>query len=1284
MTLDRADFAAFFATMHDGNDPFCWQERLLDRVLDEGRWPEEIVAPTGSGKTAVIDVHVFACALTAGADRPAPPRRLALVVDRRVLVDDQYQYANALAESLADPSPEHGVLRAVAAGLHALRGGPTDSVRPLLVARLRGGAPPARSWREHPTAAAVICATPDMWGSRLLLRGYGSAARAWPREAGLLAADSVVVVDEAHLARQLLCSARRVAQLVPIAEDDIGVSPLQVVATTATPADSEGSRAVGVAADDLDDDTLNQRLTRPKPLALRSVPGWAKPASTGTAELVEATLELAGSVPVQDGASRTIGCFVNTVARAVGVAEQLRKSTRGGASPRVVLVCGQARPIDVELLAVHHPGLLSPPGNDQVDVLVSTQSLEVGVDLDLAGMVTELAGGSALAQRAGRVNRRGLRPDGPIVVTIPRHDEVTDRLRSGPYGTDDLRKALTWVRKMATDPIGLAPWAIRSQPPPAATGRRTLLQRPELAEAWHWARTSDDLAAEPELELWLTDDFAADTSVGVLTRALPDDPDDALRLVQALPPRRHEVFSVPTATARNALQQALTYQHPVLLIRGGDTTIVDSDTSIRPGDLLVLDSSVPLFTRFSPSVLVTPDSGRIPGGLAGARDVLEAEAELPKDVWQSRRTGAVVHRIELTADVDLLGPDGELLDGRGLRAAVRDLLNAGSMAQAAKALLAGPVRDSEVIVHRDAEDKPTRVIVVDRRRAAADEGMRQFWSPATEDVTLEAHQRDVANRAASLGRTLGLPEDIVCALTEAGAHHDDGKADRRFQRRLGADGPDLLAKSRAGSTPEQMRGNEKSAGLPSGWRHEQLSVLAVWEALADHPHRDLIARLVGTSHGLGRVSFPHTAAELLDDQSTTAEWLFDEGGWNELIDNTDRRYGVWGCAFLEAILRAADGQVSSEIPSKDENRSGFSCAHRPAAVSFLAEPTNEISLTGADVRVALHHLAAYGLVAILDDANPTARAGGGTRLCWSTGLQPVPLLTAPGLSPDLVDQVVRDHAAAHAESTSWTERDLDDAPRGLMSPRLSVLSGTPAWVRLQQSRHRELDTLTDTRALLDLRLLAALGEPCYWSTNRKGDPLQDDGASRWEMQPRNQGSEFVGTRLRKLAHSVAHRGPGTVATGLSGATTVDEIGGDKINSRTATGLAAPGPTDNALAWCALWGISQLPIAPRINATARTSCHLGRTGAGWFYLPVWHTPWTLAHLRTVLASKALHNAATAGLDPPWRIAPPTELAARHWLAARGVAGIIRFPVHRFGSASAPERRAMRGTPIPVTT
>src|ERR1035441_4780811 len=117
--------------------------------------------------------------------------------------------ARALAPELADPA--HDVVAEAAACLAGLRWPAGDAgdrhpgrgrgQSPLVTGRLRGGALPARSWRDHPGACAVLCATPDMWGSRLLFGGYGTPALAAPREAGLLAFDSAVVVDEAHLAR---------------------------------------------------------------------------------------------------------------------------------------------------------------------------------------------------------------------------------------------------------------------------------------------------------------------------------------------------------------------------------------------------------------------------------------------------------------------------------------------------------------------------------------------------------------------------------------------------------------------------------------------------------------------------------------------------------------------------------------------------------------------------------------------------------------------------------------------------------------------------------------------------------------------------------------------------------------------------------------------------------------------------------------------------------------------------------------------------------------------------
>lgn len=104
-------------------------------------------------------------------------------------------------------------------------------------------------------------------------------------------------------------------------------------------------------------------------------------------------------------------------------------------------------------------------------------------------------------------------------------------------------------------------------------------------------------------------------------------------------------------------------------------------------------------------------------------------------------------------------------------------------------------------------------------------------------------------------------------------------------------------------------------GLPAGWRHEQLSVALAWEFLP-HDLRPLASRLIGTSHGHGRMAFPLGSSDLIhSDQAhvqALARELFDLGGWDELVDQTDRQWGVWGAAYLEAVLRAADAQVSKE------------------------------------------------------------------------------------------------------------------------------------------------------------------------------------------------------------------------------------------------------------------------------------------------------------------------------------------------------------------------------------
>ncbi|MCT3016324.1 hypothetical protein EFN04_07285, partial [Propionibacterium freudenreichii] len=63
MTITLDDFATFFRAVNAGHDPFPWQTALLTGIAGSARWPSAITAPTGSGKSAVVEVHVFLNAL---------------------------------------------------------------------------------------------------------------------------------------------------------------------------------------------------------------------------------------------------------------------------------------------------------------------------------------------------------------------------------------------------------------------------------------------------------------------------------------------------------------------------------------------------------------------------------------------------------------------------------------------------------------------------------------------------------------------------------------------------------------------------------------------------------------------------------------------------------------------------------------------------------------------------------------------------------------------------------------------------------------------------------------------------------------------------------------------------------------------------------------------------------------------------------------------------------------------------------------------------------------------
>ncbi|MGH9127296.1 MAG: type I-G CRISPR-associated helicase/endonuclease Cas3g, partial [Acidimicrobiales bacterium] len=616
-SLQIADFPQFFHAVNGGADPFPWQVRLAKQVDQDGRWPSLLNLPTGSGKTAAIDIAVFLRAL-----RDDQPRRIVFVVDRRVIVHQAFQRAKAIAESLAkshDP-----IVEAVARQLRSAaydRGLPT----PLVTAELRGGIAHDETWAMRPDIPAVLVSTVDQVGSRLLFRGYGVSRGMRPVHAGLLGNDVVFMLDEVHLARPFKETLRSVGQYYR----HLGPLPdrWQIVELSATP-DRVTTDAIQLEPKDRDNPVLGRRLSARKPVTLwpakeRGVDGEHQRAAVADA-CVDRVDSMADLPQV-----RRIGVVVNRVATAVAIYQRLARRF-----PDAVLLTGRMRPFDREDIdaSLRDQWLLGRDRRAAGDsnVLVSTQAIEAGADLDLDGLVTECAPFDALVQRFGRVDRNGFLSQagtpapGFIVATGGQRSAKVDDAIYGPA----LARTWQWLESLPDLDFG-------PDRRPVASEIESLDMQihppdPPILLPVHlraWAQTSPPPHADPDPDLWLHGlRDRADLDVSIVWRAdLGDlsawDRDALVDWVLACPPTTGEAMAVPIGAAK----AWLTYDHDggsgilddvsdvdglvpdsppegrrsrlpgdgraVLLWRADDQSDLGHARDLRPGDTMVVPAS---------------------------------------------------------------------------------------------------------------------------------------------------------------------------------------------------------------------------------------------------------------------------------------------------------------------------------------------------------------------------------------------------------------------------------------------------------------------------------------------------------------------------------------------------------------------------------------------------------------------------------------------------------------------------------------------------------------------
>ncbi|MCK6681828.1 MAG: type I-U CRISPR-associated helicase/endonuclease Cas3 [Thermoanaerobaculia bacterium] len=910
MTLSTADFGAFHAAVHGGKQPFAWQQRLLEKIVAEKAWPRVLDLPTGAGKTTCIDVALFALALDAAnefEDRWCP-RRITMVVDRRIVVDQVAERGRKLLLALMTSTED--VVVNVAERLRSLT---RAGEEPLGVFTLRGGLPKDDGWARTPDQPVIIASTVDQVGSRMLIQGYGVSPGMKPVHAGLLANDTLLLLDEVHLSEPFR---QTLDQLAHLRTRFVGIG----VKTRFTHAFLSATPGAGTepafALQDYEktsESPLGPRLHANKPVRLVEV--------DDRTELEKACVAQAKDLLQRH---RTIAVVVNRVASASVIAQQLGEML--GADATVTLLTGRIRPLDRDDVLRELRPVVQTGRERAVDslkrVIVGTQCIEAGADFDFDALVTEVASLESLRQRFGRVDRLGTygNAEGVIVWdTCAKEKEELKRRGEKPSLADDdpiygkaLGETAKWLKRKITARHPTVDFGVLALAVPTDDDMAKLLapkpNAPTLLPAYLdlWVQTSPAPSQLPDVSLWLHGPNSGPADVQVVWRAdlteevlQRGDVEAATAIVAAIRPSSLEAMSLPFVTARAWLAnqhtrdlgdtEGATLGHsdepkekgrPALRWRGDESEIVraetESEPSLKPGDTIIVPATY----------------GGIRSGCFDATST-EPVSDRAEQAELSARARPVLRLHPVV--VEKLGLPLPLDDPDEARTALGLLASNGDW-PAWKRLWAEKLAKGRGSLVVPGEPSWTaieakRVPLATLRGILQSEDTLEDGVELTTDgddsfhagraVSLAEHSANVETFAREYAMRCGLGSALAEHIAIAAWLHDVGKVDRRFQLMLRGGSEieffkDETPWAKSAMPPGARQAHrlaQQKSGYPRGARHEVQSLAMVQgqleavetalkkAAATKEPDVDLVLHLVASHHGYCRPFAPAVVDE---------------------------------------------------------------------------------------------------------------------------------------------------------------------------------------------------------------------------------------------------------------------------------------------------------------------------------------------------------------------------------------------------------------------------------------
>lgn len=595
----RRPFATFFgAATRLREGPYQYQASLARGR----RLPDILAVPTGCGKTAAAILG------WAWRRRECPdpeiqrktPRRLIYCLPMRSLVEQVHKEVIRWFANL-------GWVKGHPSATAPYR--PNWSADCVPVFRLMGGEE-AAEWEGHPEREAVLVGTQDMLLSRALNRGYAMKPHYWPIAFGLVNVDVLWILDEVqlmgvgrttsvqlhefrhsqrHLRRESLWMSATIGVDNPMSEGGGQRFTQRAPDWMRTPEHGKSHVSV-LRLGGADRRRMSKVLNGPKHVKCE-----------------EFTIDDA-SLPAQllrhASGGRLVLVMVNRVERAQQLFKKVNKLVaHEDSGPEILLLHSRFRPRERSRAMDRLMATVPDDGR----IVISTQVLEAGVDVDAAVLMTEICPWPSLVQRLGRLNRRGKKRGAVHILEVPvrepnegwprkrakkKRQEAIARAQNEaalPYEWCDLEEAWKRVARLHGNASISAIERVDQAEPYRIPVAGQVLRKHHLYDLFD---TDPDLSGgHLDVSRFVRSD-EADLDVAVIWRALGLD-GDSVSPEEILVPHPDEICRVPIVDLPKmgsgkrgwllGLQRSRRRRGAWRAIRFGD---------LRPGDTVMLNVSV--------------------------------------------------------------------------------------------------------------------------------------------------------------------------------------------------------------------------------------------------------------------------------------------------------------------------------------------------------------------------------------------------------------------------------------------------------------------------------------------------------------------------------------------------------------------------------------------------------------------------------------------------------------------------------------------------------------------